>query len=92
MPRATRSEVNSLACDPSSTKSLQSLNNSSVQLDTTPDFARMTTTELLKAITARNTDPVTNEMLCALADKIPRKFSEFVESEKRERSLVFAGS
>ncbi|XGW04017.1 hypothetical protein V3C99_015283, partial [Haemonchus contortus] len=75
----------------SSTKSPQLQDAPLVQVGTTPDFTQMTIAELMEAITARNTDPVINAMLCALADKIPKGFSDYVESEKRERSLVFTG-
>ncbi|XGW33049.1 hypothetical protein V3C99_017504 [Haemonchus contortus] len=91
MPKATRSKVNGIARGPPSAESLQPLDTSLVQAGTTSDFTRMTVAELMNAITARNTDPVINEMLWALADKIPKEFSDFVESEKRERSLVFSG-
>nr|CDJ85903.1 unnamed protein product [Haemonchus contortus] len=91
MPRTIRTEVNSIARGPSSTMSPQPLDTSLVQASPTPDSTQMTVAELMKAITARNTDPETNERLCALADKIPKEFSDFVESEKRGHSFVFTG-
>ncbi|XGW10718.1 hypothetical protein V3C99_012323 [Haemonchus contortus] len=47
--------------------------------------------ELIKNIIELNQDPVIGNMLIALSEKIPMEFSEFIESDKRSRSIVISG-
>lgn len=55
------------------------------------DFNQMSAHDLISSIIARNRDPVIDQMLRALSDKIPKDFSDAIEAEKRARSLVISG-
>ncbi|KAK6044486.1 hypothetical protein COOONC_18009, partial [Cooperia oncophora] len=55
------------------------------------DYSKMTANEVLKLIIERNKDPIISHMLVALSEKIPREFADYLESEKRARSIVIAG-
>ncbi|KAK6046063.1 hypothetical protein COOONC_16432 [Cooperia oncophora] len=47
----------------------------------------MSAMELIKNIMELNRDPVIENMLIALSEKIPKEFSDFLESNKRDRSI-----
>ncbi|PIO76882.1 hypothetical protein TELCIR_01034 [Teladorsagia circumcincta] len=55
------------------------------------DLEKMSAANLIKAIIERNKDPLIEPLLIALSDKIPKEFSESIESEKRARSIVISG-
>lgn len=55
------------------------------------DYAGMSTSELFEAMLDRNSDPLVDEMLRALIDKLPVETTEEIEEEKRNRSVVISG-
>ncbi|KAK6023131.1 hypothetical protein OSTOST_11145, partial [Ostertagia ostertagi] len=52
------------------------------------DYSQLSPREILDAILQRNKDPQIDEMVRALAAKLPEEISSGIEAEKRARSLV----
>ncbi|KAK6037481.1 hypothetical protein COOONC_25013, partial [Cooperia oncophora] len=71
---------------PSSTST--SIVNSQCILSESANFENMSAMELIKNIMELNRDPAIENMLIALAEKIPKEFTDFLESDKRDRSIV----
>ncbi|KAK6051163.1 hypothetical protein COOONC_11332 [Cooperia oncophora] len=67
-----------------------SIVNSQSILSESANFENMSAMELIKNIMELNRDPAIENMLIALAEKIPKEFTDFLESDKRERSIVIA--
>nr|CDJ82952.1 unnamed protein product [Haemonchus contortus] len=55
------------------------------------ELDKISATDLLRTIIERNKDPLLEPLLIALSDKIPREFSESINSEKKARSIVVYG-
>ncbi|KAK6045761.1 hypothetical protein COOONC_16734, partial [Cooperia oncophora] len=68
-----------------------SVRSTQTTLSDSSNFASMSAMELLKSIIELNQDPAIENMLIALSEKIPKEFSDFLEGDKRERSIVIAG-
>lgn len=63
----------------------------SVEPDPSDDYSKMSSSELINSIMARNSDPIISKMLLALSDKIQAECFDMIEAEKRGRSIVLAG-
>ncbi|EYB81471.1 hypothetical protein Y032_0383g386 [Ancylostoma ceylanicum] len=55
------------------------------------DYNQLTSAQLISAIMARNSDPIINDMLLALSEKVKVECLSMIETEKRGRSIVLAG-
>ncbi|KAK5984375.1 hypothetical protein GCK32_022840 [Trichostrongylus colubriformis] len=66
-------------------------NNSSVTPSVDVDYATLSATQLIKAVLERNSDPLIEKMQLVLAGKISKDVSEFLEADKRSRSIVISG-
>ncbi|XGW11318.1 hypothetical protein V3C99_012652 [Haemonchus contortus] len=55
------------------------------------ELDKISAADLLRTIIERNKDPLLEPLLIALSDKIPREFSESINSEKKARSIVVYG-
>uniref|UniRef100_A0A0N4WGI1 Nucleic-acid-binding protein from transposon X-element n=1 Tax=Haemonchus placei TaxID=6290 RepID=A0A0N4WGI1_HAEPC len=57
----------------------------------TENFHNMSAMELIKSVIELNHDPAIENMLIALSEKIPMKFADLIEGDKRSRSIVISG-
>ncbi|VDO36388.1 unnamed protein product [Haemonchus placei] len=84
-----KKDVHDISSNPKATQSASTQLSGTPSLDT--DYAMLSASQLLKAVLERNTDPVIEKMLLALAEKIPKEMSELMEADKRSRSIVLSG-
>ncbi|KIH51133.1 hypothetical protein ANCDUO_18783 [Ancylostoma duodenale] len=92
MPRRS-SRINNTTAEPSQV-SQASCNGAAqpVPLSAPPDdLDNMSSSDLLQATIAQNSDPIVDIMLRKLVGKLARETAEKIEEEKRARSVVISG-
>ncbi|KIH55773.1 hypothetical protein ANCDUO_14064 [Ancylostoma duodenale] len=55
------------------------------------DYKKMPVNDIVKCLMERNSDPITRELVLALADRVPHDPAACAEEDRRSRSIVISG-
>ncbi|KIH69589.1 hypothetical protein ANCDUO_00068 [Ancylostoma duodenale] len=55
------------------------------------DYEKMPVNDIVKCSMERNSDPITRELVLALADRVPHDPAACAEEDRRSRSIVISG-